>query len=129
MKRLLLLPILLLTANAANSERILLKCTHERTLEDQSTTTETNEFSLDTDRGSIAWINVFPIDEKPNRLYETPYAFNTAFEDPTQRGTIVELDINRMDGSFRLEKISGWASKGPVVEGQCTKVDLPQRLF
>ena len=71
----------------------------------------------------------FPIDEKPNRLYETPYAFKTAFEDPTQRGTIVELDINRMDGSFRLEKISGWASTGPVVEGQCTKVDLPQRLF
>ena len=128
MKRLLLLPVLLLVANAANAERILLKCTHEHTLEDQTTTTQNNEFSLDTEYRRIAWITAKNIRDDRSRLYETPYAFNARFKS-SDSNRLWEIDINRVDGTFKLVHGSKWNGKGPTVEGQCIKVNPPQRLF
>ena len=118
MKRLLLLPILLLSANAANAQEVLLKCSVDYT------GTEIHKFYFKPTGDSIYWTDS---SKKRSKGQLTTYStfYIAVFRDNLKTTDVM---ISRLNG---LVAITEEYADGRVVEidGQCTKAPAPKVMF
>ena len=123
MKRLLLLPALLLSANAASAQSVFLKCSSGV---DGYTATGVHDFAINPVTDSISWADGDKTHKPVSKgvLIITPKSYYGVF--PGRFPTKVQ--ISRVDGRFALKKYFGAVG---VVEtnGQCSEAAAPKMKF
>ena len=106
MKRLLLPPILLLSASAASSQSVFLKCTYDYPHKDGHTVTGIHEFSINAAVDSISWTDggntMKPITK--GALVVSGDSYYGVFEDNIKT---TKVQISRVNGIFKMERIYG----------------------
>ena len=127
MKRLLLLTILLLSASAASSQSVFLKCTYDYSHKDGYTVTGIHEFSINTAADSISWTDggntMKPITK--GGLVATGDSYYGVFQDNIKT---TKVQISRVSGIFKMERIYGPVNS--IEErGLCSKAVSPKVKF
>ena len=126
MKRLLLLPVLLLSASAASAQSVFLKCSYKYPHVDGYTANGIHEFAINPVADSISWTDGGKTHRPVTKgaLVATAESYYGVFSGsfPTK------VQISRVDGRFALEKDFG---AGGVLEtnGQCSKAAAPKVMF
>ena len=127
MKRLLLPPILLLSASAASSQSVFLKCTYDYPHKDGHIVTGIHEFSVNAAADSILWTDggntMKPIAK--GVLVVSGDSYHGVFEDHIKT---TKVQISRVNGIFKMERI--YVHVNSVEErGLCSKVAAPKVMF
>ena len=126
MKRLLLLPILVLSASAASAQSVFLKCSYQYRHVDGYDATGIHEFSINPTADSIAWTDGGkthrPVTKGSLVVSAESYLGAFSGDFPTT------VQISRVDGRFAMETDYGY---GGVVDrnGQSSKAAAPKVMF
>ena len=127
MKRLLLPQILLLSAGAASSQSVFLKCTYDYRHKDGYTVTGIHEFSINAAVDSISWTDggntMKPITK--GALVVSGDSYYGVFDDKIKT---TKVQISRVNGIFKMERIYGPVNS--IEErGLCSKAIAPKVIF
>ena len=134
MKRILLLPLLLLSGSAAAHESVFLKCSYQYLDLDGRKTTGIHEFSINPVTEKMTWIDISNPDSFTERgnVVIRPESYKGGFTGEWPNTTGVE--ISRVNGRFTMKKklsASGYSSPQKIVEtkGQCSKTAEQKAMF